>query len=380
MRQTSSDQAALTNQQRQTSQDIAALTTAAAHLGSTSASGTPSSPSTSNPSGTKSSGTSGTNPSSPSTSQPSGGTSGTGSGSRQTGGQLPSGSSTGSSNGNSTSNSGGNATGSSGGNSGGTSGGSSQVSGGNGSTSSAGGQGSSTTVAEAKAAITTAKINLNVAKQKLAQATITSPIDGVIAALDFAKGDAVSTSDRIVITGHGAMAVTVDVPGTKLDSIKTGQDATIGTDSAGTVTAIGLLPADDSSSSETSYPVTITVPDPGDDLADGATTTARINISHVQNVLRIPISAVTRSGSTGTVRVLKNGEPQITSVGIGAVGASMVQITSGLSAGDVVVIADNSEALPTSNSSTSRGSFNRIGGGTVVQVNGSPGGVGTQKR
>lgn len=198
----------------------------------------------------------------------------------------------------------------------------------------------------------------------------------MVASLDFAKGDSVSTSDKIVITGQGAMAVTVDVPGSKLDMIKKGQQATVGSgNSAGTITAIGLLPASDSSNSETSYPVTITVPDPKDDLADGASTTARIAISHATDVIRVPVSAVTQSGSNGVVTVMKDGTPQRTVVKIGAVGSTMVQITSGLAVGESVVIADRSQAIPSSDSSTTGGGYRRLanGGGQVVVA---PGGLG----
>lgn len=231
------------------------------------------------------------------------------------------------------------------------------------------GQGSTMTVAEAKAAVTTAKINLDLAEQKLSDATITSPIAGTVASLSFAKGDSVSTSDKIVITGQGAMAVTVDVPGTKLDSIKKGQQATVGTNnSVGEVSSIGLLPASDSDSSDVSYPVTITVADPAADLADGATAMAHLLVSRATDVVQVPISAVTQNGSTGTVTVLKDNEPERTRVEIGAVGSTTVQVTSGLSVGETVVIADRNEALPSSNSSAT-GRFGGAGvGGQAVRA------------
>lgn len=244
-----------------------------------------------------------------------------------------------------------------------------------------GGQGSTTTVAEAKAAVTTAKINLKLAEQKLSDATITSPIAGTVASLGFAKGDSVSTSDKIVITGQGAMAVTVDVPGTKLDSIKKGQQATVGTNnSVGEVSSIGLLPTSDSSSSDVSYPVTITVADPAADLADGATAMAHLLTSRVTNVVQVPVSTVTRNGSTGIVTVLKDNKPQRTQVTIGAVGSTTVQITSGLSVGETVVIADRSQPLPSSDSATNRFGGVGIGGQRIVRTGEGPAASGTGRR
>jgi hypothetical protein len=83
---------------------------------------------------------------------------------------------------------------------------------------------------------------------------------------------------------------------------------------------------------------------------------------------------VTRSGSSGVVQVLKDGTPTRTTVKLGAVGGSTVEIVEGLSPGQTLVIADNSTALPTN--SSNRGL--RAGGGPPVgatQVgNGTSGG------
>ena len=75
-------------------------------------------------------------------------------------------------------------------------------------------------------------------------------------------------------------------------------------------------------------------------------------------MLTVPASAVTGvSTGVGSVGLLKSGVVTATRVQIGAVGGGKVQILSGLSLGDTVVIGDASQPLPTN------GGFGGFGGG-----------------
>ncbi|MDQ1467109.1 MAG: hypothetical protein QOH10_1524, partial [Actinomycetota bacterium] len=58
-----------------------------------------------------------------------------------------------------------------------------------------------------------------------------------------------------------------------------------------------------------------------------------------------------------TVTVLANGKTTIVPIQIGTVGADRTAVTSGLAAGQTVVLADLGQAIPSSNAST------RFGGG-----------------
>ena len=55
----------------------------------------------------------------------------------------------------------------------------------------------------------------------------------------------------------------------------------------------------------------------------------------------LPVSAVTRTGSTGAVQVLDKGVLTKTDLSLGRVGLATIEITSGLRAGQTVVVADN---------------------------------------
>jgi HlyD family secretion protein len=236
-----------------------------------------------------------------------------------------------------------------------------------------GGQGT-LTVASAEAAVTKAKLTLASAEAKLKAATITAPISGTVSALPFAKGDAVTTSDQIVIIGKGSVEVQLNVPEAAFRTLAAGQRAAVvtpgGGRAAGIITRLGLLP-DDSSSGSTTFPVLVAAT--GNDAATlpaGAAAAVTVTLGVSRNVVVLPVSAVTRTGSTGTVQVLDNGVLTKTDVTLGRVGLATIEITSGLRAGQTVVVADNTVALPTTSLRGLRG------GGGLGGGNGGPAGGG----
>ena len=118
----------------------------------------------------------------------------------------------------------------------------------------------------------------------------------------------------------------------------------------------------------------ITVSDAPVTLASGSTATASITLATATDVLTVPVSAVTGvSSGRGSVQVLSNGTTTLTTVTVGAVGQGRAQVEEGLTAGQVVVLADPSTALPSSNSTglTRRSSTTGVGG-----LTGSGGGGG----
>jgi hypothetical protein len=86
------------------------------------------------------------------------------------------------------------------------------------------------------------------------------------------------------------------------------------------------------------------------------------------NALSVPTSAVHTVGTFHTVTVLTNGKPTTVRVQVGTIGAERTEITSGLAAGQVVVLADLGAAIPSAGTNT--GGF---GGGGF----GGPGGTRT---
>ena len=101
----------------------------------------------------------------------------------------------------------------------------------------------------------------------------------------------------------------------------------------------------------------------------GMTASVNVVLDKRDDVVTLPTSAVSTTGTTQALTVkAKNGSESTRTVGIGLRGDSAVEITSGLSAGDQVVI--------TSTAATSSGTGGFGGGGGARFGGGLGGGLG----
>lgn len=228
------------------------------------------------------------------------------------------------------------------------------------------------TLASDQAAIDEARADLIEARQALRTATIAAPFAGRIVAVDAAEGDSVSSGTEVfVLVAPGTTTVQVEASSTQVQQLAVGQEATAtpaGSDKelTGTVTQISTVP-DDSST----YPVTITLDKKNLDIATGLNASVSIVIGAAEDVVTVPASAV----SDGVVNVIgDDGSAVRTRVTTGVVGATRVEITDGLEAGDEVVLADLDQALPSSDDSDQQSGFGGggFGGGGFGGGNFSP--------
>ena len=246
----------------------------------------------------------------------------------------------------------------------------------------AAGSSGSRSSASLEVAVLEATQQLASAEQDLDAAVLEAPISGRVGQVDLVAGERASTSSGVVLVGPGAAVVTVDLPLAQLSKVRVAQEVVVtpaGTtgEAAGLVQSIGVLPTSTTSSTPT-YPVQVTVSDAPVTLAAGSTATATITLATASEVLTVPVSAVTGvSSGTGTVQVLTSGTVQATPVTVGAVGQGKVHVQDGLTAGQVVVLADPTTALPTGSNPFRRST---TGGVSSITGGGGPGGFGGPPR
>jgi HlyD family secretion protein len=211
-----------------------------------------------------------------------------------------------------------------------------------------------------QAAIDAAQSQVAMATQELTLVTLTSPIAGTVGAVSLSVGQHVqasSTSAVITVLGTDGYVVDLTVPLTSLEKVKVGQTATalVPSTSAqltGKVSSIGVLNV--SSTSTPEYDLVVALDATTDRLFDGSSAQVAIAVAATGQVVTVPTSAVHVSGQGATVRVLANGQVSDVTVQRGAVGAQLTEITSGLTVGQVVVLADRTQQLPST--STNQGS------------------------
>jgi HlyD family secretion protein len=229
-----------------------------------------------------------------------------------------------------------------------------------------------------QAAVTTAQDALTGARADLSSATLKSSITGTVGSVSLVTG-ASSAGTSIVIVGAGAVAVTVNVPLASMGAVHLGQKADVspqGTTGSvtGSVTSVSLLPSTSTSTSGNTtgrattqgstpavtsgspvYPVVVLVPEALPALASGSRADVSLLIGTAAHVLTVPNSALTPLGNGQAVALtFKNGVATRALVKTGYAGMLTTQVTSGLTAGQQVVLADLSTALPTNTTSSRR--------------------------
>lgn len=205
-----------------------------------------------------------------------------------------------------------------------------------------------------QAAIDAAQAQQAVAQQDLAGASMYSPIAGTVARVAIAVGDSVgagSAAKTITVIGSGQKLVSTTIGIADLGLVKAGQGATVTVDGvsnplSGTVGFIGLLNTSGTSGTTATYPVTISLDPTKTVLFDGAGADVAIAVGTASNVLSVPISALHPGGSADSVTVDSGGVLSTVRVTLGRQGTDLVQITSGLHAGQQVVLADVSAPIP----------------------------------
>jgi multidrug efflux pump subunit AcrA (membrane-fusion protein) len=136
----------------------------------------------------------------------------------------------------------------------------------------------------------------------------------------------------------------------------------VGAAATGTVTSVGTVAS--SSSGVATFPVVLTIDGAPDAFHAGASASAAIVYSQKPNVLAVPISAVTQSGGASYVTVSTNGKTAIRTVTTGTTANGQIEITSGVRAGEqVVVTLPNFTRNGTRNRSGSTGGGQFPGGG-----------------
>jgi hypothetical protein len=234
-----------------------------------------------------------------------------------------------------------------------------------------------------QASLDAANAQLSVARQDLAAATLVAPITGTVALVNIAPGQQVTgsqgtgTAANFVIEGPGGQEATTTVSVTDVSKVRVGQPAAVTLDGSATsisgeVVAIGML-STTSSTGSASFPVTIGLAADTPTLFAGSDAQVAISLAQVNDAIAVPTSAVEGFGTASFVTVLRAGKPVTVRVVVGATGPVLTQISSGLTVGEQVVLADMSTPLPTNTNPFAARGLTTGGGGFL----GGRAGIGT---
>ena len=263
--------------------------------------------------------------------------------------------------------------------------------------------------------ITVAETQLADAQAALAGATLTAPIDGTVTAVNVTVGQQLGNSGQatagsgsssgqgsgntgsgsgntgagsgssgsgatsssstaaIQVISTGSYLVNASVDSTDIALVKKGNQVLITPAGAsanvfGLVSSVGIVAT--TTSGVASFPVVVEVTGSPPGLYAGATASLQIVYKQLTDVLVVPALAVNRSGGTSYVLV-PDGESRVRrDVVTGVSSGGLTEIVSGLSEGDVVLVA-----VPTGNTGSTGTGGNGTGNGTTGGGIGNRGGT-----
>jgi HlyD family secretion protein len=215
-----------------------------------------------------------------------------------------------------------------------------------------------------------AQANYDEVMSKLDDTIIVSPMAGSVIGKPLSAGELVAqgvNNPTVILTvaDMSKMQIEANIDQTDIGKIALGQkvtftvDAYPGKEFSGMVTTISRKAT--VSGNVTYYPVTIDVTNAENLLNPGMVARVSVIVSESQGVLTLPLSAI-RSDKTGKYVVVAgpNGQTQNVPVKTGNTGDDRVEIISGLSAGDKVVVA---QVKAQSQAQTGNQQGSRQGGG-----------------
>lgn len=240
----------------------------------------------------------------------------------------------------------------------------------------------------AQESLVLAKANLANAQTNLANTRLIAPVSATVAAIASEVGvNAGSTtagssgaSGFIVLTQLSGLQVKASFAEADVVSLQTGQAATFTFDAIANSTATGTLlsiaPLSNASTgSVTSYNVTFSLDSAPTEVKPGMTAQVSVVTAQAQGVLAVTSTALTERGNAYfvTMKPTKVGVAGVRKVvTVGLKGDSATEITSGLKAGDQVVLRTTTSSSSSANNGFPSGGVPGAGGGigAAVRANG----------
>ncbi|MFA5155538.1 MAG: efflux RND transporter periplasmic adaptor subunit [Patescibacteria group bacterium] len=200
-------------------------------------------------------------------------------------------------------------------------------------------------LAAARAQLASAAISVDRAKYNMSQATLISPIDGVISALNYKVGDIIISNSNVdttvaTIINTNTLFIEANVEEASISKLKVGEKAVVTFDAIDGLTLNGeisfiSLTSTTSANGIVTYLVRVIVDNPADSpVREGMTAAINFVTAEAKDVLIAPISAVRNINGSPAVEMVDGEYAPVTT---GFTDGTSVAILTGLKAGDVIL-------------------------------------------
>lgn len=226
--------------------------------------------------------------------------------------------------------------------------------------------------------VTNARSTVTEAQSNLAAATLRAPISGLVIAVNGAVGDSAGgnsggtgsgTSGFATIADVSTLTVTANIAEADIASVSIGQAATVTfpalPDATSKATVTAIAPTATASNSVVTYATTITLGSVPASLRLGQTASvAIVTAQSSADAVSVPSAAITTANGVSTVKVVESdGTTRAVTVVLGIVGDAGTEITSGLTAGETILLGTTSSSTSTTNQNSGFTGFGGFGGG-----------------
>ena len=250
-------------------------------------------------------------------------------------------------------------------------------------------------IAQAHSDVDSAQVQVDTATRTLDGTVLKAPIAGVVLAVNGKVGESSGSTSSSTSSTSGAgtsgtsgtssaasssatsagsgfvtianpsrLEVTANIAEADAAGLALGQQATVtfpATNDTATGTVTQITPQSTVTNNVVLYPITVALDTAPAGVKTGSTASLAITDGQATGVLEVPTAAITTVGTNHTVTVRRNGTDTTVPVGVGLIGATTTEITSGLAAGDVVVLPSATPSTQTGNAPGA--GFPRLGGG-----------------
>jgi len=198
-------------------------------------------------------------------------------------------------------------------------------------------------VESARARVKVSEEDLAVARRNLDKATVVSPMDGVVSARMVNVGDIPGDKAIFHIVDNRVLDLSATVPTSDMAKVRPGQTLTFTTEALpGRAFEARVRQVNPSvNQADRTVGVLAEVRNPGGELKSGLFVKGRVITSTPRSLVLVPRSALSSwdmAGKTATLLVVQGGVARTREVRTGAVLGDMVEILSGLGAGEGFVV------------------------------------------
>ncbi len=198
--------------------------------------------------------------------------------------------------------------------------------------------------ASAQIQLTQAQASYQSAAERMEDYDVTAKISGTVIAVSVKDGDDLTSGTEVMeIVNYDELEIDITIDEYDMADMKVGQEATITVNSTGEVVKghVAELSKKATTVNGVSYfSGTVSIDDAPDTLSVGTSVEVIVTTANVSDVLTIPVGAVVYDAEQGTcVRLKGDAEDKLTPVEIGATNGILAEVKSGLSDGDVVMVA-----------------------------------------